>query len=73
MSFRYITPLAKNVTRKKITFKNRYGLELAGDLYFTETLDETKTYPALIVAAPYGGVSRQGQTGIFTRAFCRII
>ncbi|WGN90473.1 alpha/beta hydrolase [Ligilactobacillus faecis] len=60
MSFGYITPLAKNVTRKKITFKNRYGLELAGDLYFTKTLDETKTYPALIVGAPYGGVKEQG-------------
>lgn len=56
----YIAPLSPNVERTKITFKNRFGLTLAGDLYTVVGLDRATRHPALIVGAPYGGVKEQG-------------
>ena len=56
----YITKLNKNVEREHVRFNNRYGLAVAGDLYYSKNIDKSKTYPALIVGAPYGGVKEQG-------------
>ena len=56
----YIAPLSENVERVHVRFHNRYGLAVAGDLYFAKGLDKSKKYPALIVGAPYGGVKEQG-------------
>ena len=56
----YIAPLSEKVERVHVRFYNRYGLAVAGDLYFAKGLDKSKKYPALIVGAPYGGVKEQG-------------
>ncbi|WP_199748832.1 alpha/beta hydrolase [Brachyspira aalborgi] len=56
----YISELNENVTRTKVTYKNRYGLYVAADLYYLNDIDKTKKYPAIIVGAPYGGVKEQG-------------
>ena len=56
----YIAPLSEKVERVHVRFHNRYGLAVAGDLYFAKGLDKSKKYPALIVGAPYGGVKEQG-------------
>lgn len=56
----YITKLSEKVSRKSVTYKNRYGHSIAGDLYTAKDLDQTKKHPALIVGAPYGGVKEQG-------------
>ncbi len=56
----YITELNENVTRTKVVYKNRYGLDVAADLYIADDIDKTKKYPAIIVGAPYGGVKEQG-------------
>lgn len=56
----YIFELSKNVNRTHVTYKNRYGIELSADLYTSKDLDETKTYPAIVVGPPYGGVKEQG-------------
>jgi len=60
MSEYYICKLNENVKRTHVTYKNRYGMALTGDLYAAKDLDERKKYPALIVGAPYGGVKEQG-------------
>ena len=60
MSEYYIFELSKNVERKHISYKNRYGMNIAGDLYTAKNIDASKKYPALIVGAPYGGVKEQG-------------
>ena len=52
----YITELDENVVREHVRYNNRYGIAIAADIYKSKQLDETKTYPALIVGAPYGGV-----------------
>ena len=60
MSEYYIFELSENVERKHISYKNRYGMNIAGDLYTAKNIDASKKYPALIVGAPYGGVKEQG-------------
>lgn len=60
MERQYIFTLNENVIRKDVAYKNRYGFEIAGELYMLKNLDETRKYPALIVGAPYGGVKEQG-------------
>ncbi|WP_308556065.1 alpha/beta hydrolase [uncultured Lactobacillus sp.] len=62
MAYGYITKLDKNVNRDHVTFHTRYGVKVAGDLYYSKDVDpEAKVeYPALIVGAPYGGTKEQG-------------
>lgn len=60
MSKYYIFELSENVERKHISYKNRYGLDIAADLYMAKDINLSKRYPALIVGAPYGGVKEQG-------------
>lgn len=56
----YIFELSDNVNRTHVTYKNRYGIEIAADLYTSKDLDETQSYPALVIGPPYGGVKEQG-------------
>ncbi|HIR94013.1 MAG TPA: alpha/beta hydrolase [Candidatus Egerieimonas intestinavium] len=56
----YIFHLNENVKRMAVTFRNRYGIELSGDLYTAQDLDTTASYPALVIGPPYGGVKEQG-------------
>lgn len=43
---------------KKVTFKNRYGIELTGDLYIPAG-KEGRRLPAIAVAGPFGAVKEQ--------------
>ena len=56
----YIFDLSDNVDRTAVFYPNRFGITLAGDLYTPKNLDESQSYPALIIGAPYGGVKEQG-------------
>ena len=56
----YIFTLSENVERTHVRYKNRYGIEIAGDLYTPKNLDTSSTYRAIIVGPPYGGVKEQG-------------
>lgn len=60
MGTNYIADLSKNVNREPVSYNNRYGMTIAGDLYTAKGLDKTQKHPALIVGAPYGGVKEQG-------------
>ncbi|KUP22568.1 alpha/beta hydrolase [Paenibacillus sp. DMB5] len=60
MSEYYTFELSHNVTRTSVSYKNRYGITLAGDLYIAKGIDAEKQYPALVIGAPYGGVKEQG-------------
>ena len=46
--------------RKKVVYRNRYGLDITGELYFKKGISLDQKHPALIVGAPYGGVKEQG-------------
>ena len=43
-----------------VVCKNRYGLDITGELYHSKDPDMTQKHPALIVGAPYGGAKEQG-------------
>jgi len=54
----YTFQLSNKVTRQKVTFKNRYGITLSGDLYFPK--DSSKQpLPALAISGPFGAVKEQ--------------
>lgn len=57
---RHIFELSDKVNRQQVSYKNRYGFMIAGELYTSKDMDASKKYPALIVGAPYGGVKEQG-------------
>ena len=56
----YIFDLSENVTRTHVYYNNRFGVEIAADLYMAKDADLSKKYPAIIVGPPFGGVKEQG-------------
>lgn len=56
----YIFELNENVERTQVYYKNRFGIELAGDLYIAKDADLSQQYPALVIGPPFGGVKEQG-------------
>lgn len=56
----HILELSENVERKKVVYKNRYGLDITGELYRGKETSPEQKHPALIIGAPYGGVKEQG-------------
>lgn len=62
--------VAPDVTRAPVRYKNRYGIEIAADLYTSRGLDESVTHPAVVIGPPYGGVKEQGP-GIYANELAR--
>jgi fermentation-respiration switch protein FrsA (DUF1100 family) len=54
----YTFKLSDKVTRQKITFKNRYGITLSGDLYLPKNRGNEKL-AALAISGPFGAVKQQ--------------
>lgn len=50
-------PQSDKVNHRKVTFKNRFGIELAADLYEPKSAEGKR--PALAVAGPFGAVKEQ--------------
>jgi hypothetical protein len=59
--------VSEKVTVEKVSFKNRYGITVAADMYLAKDIDKSQKYPAIIVGTPYGGVKEQG-AGIYAQA-----
>ena len=53
----YSFPLRNTVTREKVRFHNRYGIELAGDLYLPK--EAAGKLAAVAVSGPFGAVKEQ--------------
>lgn len=54
----YTFQLSDKVTRQKVSFKNRYGITISGDLYLPKNI-ETKALSALAISGPFGAVKEQ--------------
>ena len=54
----YTFKLSNKVTRQKVTFKNRYGITLSGDLYLPKDAG-TEKLAALAISGPFGAVKQQ--------------
>jgi fermentation-respiration switch protein FrsA (DUF1100 family) len=61
----YTFQLSDNVTRQKVTFKNRYGIQLAGDLYLPKHAGG-KSLAALAISGPFGAVKEQS-SGLYAQ------
>lgn len=54
----YTFKLSNNVIRTAVTFKNRYGITLSGDLYLPKNVGNEKL-AALAISGPFGAVKEQ--------------
>ena len=57
-------PKSDKVDHKKVTFKNRYGIELAADMYTPK--DATGKLAAIAVTGPFGAVKEQS-SGLYAQ------
>ena len=57
-------PKSDKVDHKKVTFKNRYGIELAADMYTPR--DAKGKLPAIAVSGPFGAVKEQS-SGLYAQ------
>src|SRR5438093_4156391 len=62
----YVFDLDENVSRTSVSYKNRFGIRIAADLYRPKDFDESPESAVIIVGAPYGGVEEQGP-GIYAQ------
>lgn len=63
----YLTfTLSDKVTKQNVQYRNRYGITVASHLYMPKNMDKGKTYPAIVIGTPYGGVKEQG-AGIYAQ------
>ena len=56
----YIFELDETVERTHVYYNNRFGIELAADLYISKDADLSVEHPAIIIGPPFGGVKEQG-------------
>ena len=57
-------PLSDKVDHKKVTFHNRFGIELAADMYAPK--NATGKLPAIAVSGPFGAVKEQS-SGLYAQ------
>lgn len=50
---------SEKVTIQKVHFKNRFGIELTGDLYAPKNMKSNAKMPALALCGPFGAVKEQ--------------
>ena len=62
----YTFYLSNKVTRKEVTFRNRYGITLAADLYLPKN-SKSKALPAIAISGPFGAVKEQS-SGLYAQA-----
>ena len=60
----------ENVNIEKVTFKNRYGIELVGDLYTPKDIKKDKKYPAIAISGPFGAVKEQA-SGLYAQTLAK--
>ncbi|WP_228418991.1 alpha/beta hydrolase [Chryseobacterium balustinum] len=65
----YTFKLSDNVTRKTVTFKNRYGITLSGDLYLPKNAGNEKL-SALVISGPFGAVKQQS-SGLYANEMAK--
>ena len=60
-----VFPKSDKVDHKKVTFKNRFGIELAADLY--KPINAEGKLPAIACSGPFGAVKEQS-SGLYAQA-----
>ncbi|MEO4001409.1 alpha/beta hydrolase [Mesorhizobium sp. CAU 1732] len=60
-----VFPRSERVDHEKVTFKNRYGITLTGDLYLPKDRADNRL-PAIVVSGPFGAVKEQS-SGLYAQ------
>jgi len=60
-----VFPKSENVDHQKVSFKNRYGITLAGDLYLPKNR-ASAPLAALVISGPFGAVKEQS-SGLYAQ------
>jgi fermentation-respiration switch protein FrsA (DUF1100 family) len=55
----YRFDLDPEVTRTPVRYRNRYGIEIAADLYLPKGFNETTTHSAVVIGPPHSAVKEQ--------------
>ena len=66
-----VVPLENGVKQQKVTFHNRFLIDMVGDLYFPANYDPSKRYAAIIVGHPFGGIKEQ-TSGLHARKLAEL-
>jgi fermentation-respiration switch protein FrsA (DUF1100 family) len=56
----YTFALSDDVTRTPVRYRNRFGIDIAADLYVPKTFDPSIRHAAVVIGPPHGGVKEQG-------------
>lgn len=56
----FIQPQYSDVVRKAVHYKNRFGIKISANLYYSKNIDLTSKNPAIVIGPPYSGVKEQG-------------
>ncbi len=62
-------PKSENITVEKVSFKNRYGITLAGDLYIPKN-KSNEPIAAIAISGPFGAVKEQA-SGIYAQTLAQ--
>jgi len=55
----YIFPLRNDVARTPVRYRNRFGVEIAADLYTPKDLDRSVAHAAVVIGPPHSAVKEQ--------------
>lgn len=66
----YTFQLSNKVERKKVTFKNRYGITIAGDLYLPKN-PGNEPLAAIVISGPFGAVKEQS-SGLYANQLAQL-
>lgn len=61
-----VFPKSEKVNVERVTFKNRFGIELVGDLYTPKTMNKNDKLPAIAISGPFGAVKEQS-SGLYAQ------
>ena len=60
----------KAIQTKFVTFRNRYGIDIAGHLYLPKNFNPNKKYAAIVVSGAFGAVKEQ-HSGLYAQEFAK--
>jgi fermentation-respiration switch protein FrsA (DUF1100 family) len=66
----YTLALSDEIVRIPVRYRNRFGVEIAADLYRRKDLDESVKHRAVVIGPPHGGVKEQGP-GVYAQEMAR--
>lgn len=66
----YTFKLSNEVSRTPVRYRNRYGIEIAADLYLPKVFDQSVGHAAVVIGPPHSGVKEQGP-GIYAQEMAR--